>query len=265
MVSPKPSILLDKSYLQGATKQGVEELCNTYTVLMTETLFFEIITSTPAKMRACFSKLPSRSNPVEIVPHMGSLIRQEVEGGAPCGPVVTHRLPHEWTFNPKLAEGSFQLTDEQSAGVSQWLADEEAFVDQFLESVALGDRTFPTLAEANSGQRLQTALDLCCELADDRDGVRKFYAATRPGSFPPPDVLTEEWAIFRWYQVNLAAAAEFYARYGPAPEAAREKVLNERLDLDHTAVALLVGRLASRDKTMVRRFRTLRPKGEVLS
>lgn len=262
-MATKRCILLDKSYLQGARPDQVIDLCNSYRVLMTETLVFEIMTSTPEKTRACFAKLPGGSKPVEIVPDTGYLMRKEVERGESCGPVLAHRLLEEWSFNPGLADGSFQSSDELSRCIADWLDEEQEFVDGFLAKVAIADRTFPPLAAASPGERLEVALDLCHRISSDSDGVREFYAATRPAGFPPLERLEETWAIFRWYQVNMAAVAEFFARHGAEPDAAREKVMNERLDLDHTAVALLVGGLASCDKTMLRRFCTLCPAGEV--
>ena len=192
-------------------------------------------------------------------------MRWEVENKRPCGPVENHRLPFEWTVSLALGNEDFTFTAEQCATITEWLDEEDEFVDGFLNRVEIAGQSFPTLGSAKPGDRLGLALDLCTKIATDRNGILEFYEATRKDGFPPPEILTEEWAIFRWYQIQMAATAEFFARHGPTPAAKREKILNERLDLDHTGVALLVKRLASGDTTMVRRFTTLCPDGELLT
>jgi hypothetical protein len=62
----------------------------------------------------------------------------------------------------------------------------------------------------------------------------------------------------------LLGGLEFYESYGVATPFKRDKIFNELIDLDYLLAALLVGGLASRDKTMVRRFKFLRPDGFVL-
>src|SRR5712692_5058891 len=64
-------IVLDKSYLDGASTASVIGLCDRYSVLMPQELFFELMTTSAKSQRRCFSKLPDRDAPVALVPPVG--------------------------------------------------------------------------------------------------------------------------------------------------------------------------------------------------
>lgn len=262
----RPPLVVDKSYRQGATRQELKNLCGRFTVLMTEALFGEILTSTPEKKTACFAKLPAGTDPVILVPSLSGLMRWEVEHKCSCSPVERHGLQDQLCFYPGLADGSFTPTELQQRFVAAWQEHDDELLDGFLGRVAIADRTFLATGGDRSSQAIDKALELAGQLATDGDLVRSAYRSFAPADFPPADIVGEEWALFRWCQVQLAAVAEFSARHGASlQQASRKRAGNERLDLDHTGVALLVGRIATRDKTMERRFLTLRPGGQIVS
>jgi hypothetical protein len=105
---------------------------------------------------------------------------------------------------------------------------------------------------------------LSLEIRDDKEGMRAFYENHRPRFFPPSKFLDEEWALFRWTQVQLLAGLDFYASYGLDKEPNRENFLHELLDLDYLIPALLIGGLACRETRFIDRFRLLRSDGVVL-
>ena len=73
------------------------------------------------------------------------------------------------------------------------------------------------------------------------------------------------WAVFRWVQVHLLAAVEFYAKYGDGINRTSEaKLENERVDLNYLVFAVLARGLATNDKAMARRFAALAPGGMLL-
>ncbi|HXR24308.1 MAG TPA: hypothetical protein VN742_03025, partial [Candidatus Binataceae bacterium] len=74
----------------------------------------------------------------------------------------------------------------------------------------------------------------------------------------------EDWAFFRWIQVQLLGGLDFFASYGLEKIPNREKLLHELLDLDYLLSALLVGGLACRETRFLERFKLLRPDGVVL-
>jgi hypothetical protein len=74
----KPAIVLDKSYLEGASSQAIGDLCKSFAVLMIDTLFMELLTTSDKHFQAaCFRKFPQRENPVELIEGTGSLLRYD--------------------------------------------------------------------------------------------------------------------------------------------------------------------------------------------
>ena len=65
-------VVIDKSYLQGASEDAVRSLCDEQTVLFTKTLFYELLTAAEPMRDACFAKLPATDNPVALIPSTGS-------------------------------------------------------------------------------------------------------------------------------------------------------------------------------------------------
>lgn len=113
-------IVVDKSYLRGATRDEVRSLFQRVKALMPEDLFFELLTGDLETRTKCFRKLPKRHNPLELLPNVGTLLRYEVESQRCCSPILAHRIRITYEFNRQLAEGSFVLTEEQVAGVEEW-------------------------------------------------------------------------------------------------------------------------------------------------
>ena len=57
----KQYVVIDKSYLQGATPAQVRQLC-AGGALMTDTLLVELLTTSQQSRKHCFAKFPPTSN-----------------------------------------------------------------------------------------------------------------------------------------------------------------------------------------------------------
>lgn len=88
-----------------------------------------------------------------------------------------------------------------------------------------------------------------------------FYRNHRHERFPAPEIIDEKWSYFRQIQVMLLAGLDFIKRYSIKVQPNEETLFNEMLDLTYLVNALLVGGLASRDATILRRFKFLLPSG----
>jgi hypothetical protein len=98
----------------------------------------------------------------------------------------------------------------------------------------------------------------------------KFYgsletpAGERP--LPPAKIVTEDWALLRWQQIQLLFALDAYCRYGGrVPETlsgkAYEKVEHDVLDAHYLLLGVLEGSFATREKKLQKWFGLLRPDG----
>ena len=94
-------IVIDKSYLQGASRERVRRLCEENTVLLTETLFYELLTTAVSVRAACFAKLLAKDNAVVLIPR-----RQggRADQGSPFGPTARLRTKASWAA-ARMASG----------------------------------------------------------------------------------------------------------------------------------------------------------------
>ena len=106
-------IVLDKSYLQGASPDKIISLCDEHTVMMPDVLFYELTTTKEDSMRDCFNKFPNRDNPVELIPNIGSLLKYEWEMHKSCVPLYERRERITFRFNRRLREGRYQFQGKQ--------------------------------------------------------------------------------------------------------------------------------------------------------
>ena len=67
-VSPKHQIVIDKSFLQGKRKEEIQSLYNEgYSLLMTQGLIFEILTTDDQERAKCFKHIPEIENPFVLL------------------------------------------------------------------------------------------------------------------------------------------------------------------------------------------------------
>jgi hypothetical protein len=106
-------IILDKSYLDAATPEQIQVLCSEHRVLMPDVLFYELTTTEDTSMRNCFNKFPDATNPVELIPNVGTLLRYELTTRKSCIPLYDRREKIVFNFNGRLRTGTFEFTKAQ--------------------------------------------------------------------------------------------------------------------------------------------------------
>lgn len=177
-------IVIDKSYLQGASSEEVRLLCNNYTALFTETLFYELLTAPKAERDACFAKLPVRDNPVALIPRTGPLFRHEVENRRAASPVLEHRLNFTFRFNPRLKRRTFHHSQKEQATLAEWRREVDREVATFHE-VATGVSSWcPALKACPGNARKSACKDLKRQACIDTEVIRKVYQSIKPDGFP---------------------------------------------------------------------------------
>jgi len=261
-VDLRPEIVLDKSYLQGASPGAIHNLCATFRVIMPGALLFELLTGDPVEGARCFAKLPPVMNPVEIVEHVGWLLRFEIRKKKPASPLYERRHRILFNFNAKLAHGTFVPTPEQKDAIGRWEKEVEREVDAFRERVAHTHRWFPTIEAASNRERSSIIKEIQAAVARDPKLLRKLYSSIRKKSFPRSQQLDNRWAFFRWMQVHLIGDLDHIFRYGVGSDLAGARRLeNEVVDLQYRIMGVLAGALATRDKKCQQVFQMLRPDG----
>jgi len=237
------SIILDKSFLQGSKAVVIRNLAQSHRLAVSDALFYELLTCAAPERARCFAKFPPGSNPVDLVSHVGTLMKIEIDTHKPAGKPSAHRVTTPFVFNASLTSPDFTFTRAQNATVQEEMEQLRQSVVRFIGRAQITGELFPNLRVGNNDDRLEierlilTPVDLL-----------KFYGSLKapPGekSFPPSALVSEEWAIYRHLQVELLFALDVYIRYqGIIPKTlspvAFEKMEHDVLDAQVWCLAVL--------------------------
>ena len=265
-------VILDKSYIDAASKDEISTLCAKHTVLMPDVLFHELITTKEESMRRCFNKFPNKTNPVELIPNVRTFLRYELSKHQPCSPLYDRRIKIVFEFNERLRDGTFKFTEEQLETIknreNQLEQDTKTFFDLamlvpgfFSHLKAMPFKMFPDAIEKAKQQ-----------IATDADKVKEIYnsflAHDAPSNPVSADCIDDNWAYFRWIQVRVLYSLNLLLKYrGKLPEEPGAEfwrhIEHDLLDADYVILASLAGALASNDNLMISNFQLICPKGKI--
>lgn len=257
-------LVIDKSYLQGASADTIRRLCGEHTVLFIETLLYELLTTESDAVRsACFAKLRGNGNPAILIPRVGPLFRYEMKQLRPALPLSDHRI--EATFE-SLMTGVLSRSLRDDPTLAEWRDEVKREVATF-RRVATGVSAWcPALLDAPSAVLSSACRDLKLQACCDTDVVRKVYLSLGLEGFPPASSLGPSWVLFRWVQMHLLFGLDYIDRYGFADLAALPKRLeNDIHDLQYAVFGALCGALATRDAAISANFTMACPEGVLLS
>ena len=258
--------VIDKSYLQGAPTETVQRLCEEHTVLFTETLFYELLTTDKSKRNACFAKLSVKDTPVTLIPRPGPLLRYENEHRRAASPLIDHRVADTFRFNQEFASGTFQHPPNERTALAEWEQEVEREVETIHE-VATGISAWcPSLRTVSDQERPTACEDLKHQACANPDVVRNVYRSLALESFACASLLDPSWVLFRWIQSRLLFALDYIARYGFAVrDEVPSRIEHDIHDIQYVLFGCLCGALATDDHDIMRNFRLACPKGTLLS
>ena len=268
------SIVVDKCFLQASPASYIRDLASTHRLLVSESLFYELLTTDRRKRADCFKKLPQTENPVDLVHPSGHLIRIELETRCPAGPPSKNLIPDRFEFHPGLTDPDFEMAQEAFDVLEEQRRDVEADILAVISRARDIDTFFSGLRERSDGARRRAIAVAEAKIAHPgslTEFIRSLPPAPdRPDWSLPPSV-DESWAVYRWLQVQFLFAVELFERYrGDIPEFESMSLkAHERLEHDiHDAQGLVLGCLEgafATDETKLKRwFRLLRPQGVLL-
>ena len=268
------TLILDKSYLDGAPTNSVRTLCRERTLLCSETLFYEMMTTDSVSQKRCFGKFPEEPGSFSLLPNVGALLKFEMEEKAHCGALHQHVLPGKFIFNVKLRDGTYEPPAEVAATLKGWSDQVEQDARSFLERCQSVHHFFPDLigiefrdfpaAVASAKNRISTNPDEVRRVFDE------FDKTSLPPGAPAAHNLTEEWAWYRWVQCQVFAALRFFERYqcrvpsNPTP-AVLTRAEHSMHDLEYVLLGSLAGSLASNDDEVIEDFQLARPTGQLIT
>jgi len=261
----KTDIVIDKSFLQGAPKDILQSLFKNHRVLMTEALFYELLTTTAIERARCFSRIPSIKNPVVLVQNVGAILRWEVRNQQPLTSVDHVAINIPFQFNRGLTNNNFSMNEERANHLENWKKERLIQVCDFAEHACKVTVRFPELKNYRPGGDSTNIKRIKKRVCTETEFVlEEFYNGGLDHTWPPAEDIDERWALFRWIQIRVVTALDYFHKYGEREVSSETtKIENEYVDLEYCLIGCLVGAIATQDKGMAKRFLALCPSGTV--
>ncbi|MFZ5995536.1 MAG: hypothetical protein ACOYU4_11185 [Thermodesulfobacteriota bacterium] len=267
-------IILDKSYLDAARPSLINSLCNDYSLLMPDVLFYELMTTADTSMRNCFNKFPARTNPVELIPNVGTLLAYELSIHKACTPLYERRNRVVFEFNSRLGAGTFEWTSDQIKAREERKMLVAKDTQDFFELAMMVHEFFPHLNGIPFSKFPQAVESAKREAASSEDKVRQIYGQLlghrAPSNAIEASAINSGWAYFRWLQIRLIYSLDLLLKYqGKLPHETSpkfwRKIEHDMLDAEYVILGALAGGLACNETKVIEIFKLVRPDGLVLS
>ena len=263
------TIVLDKCFLQAASWKVICDLAENNDLVLTGSLFHELLSGNQEARRRVFAKLPRTDNPVHLIDNVSSLLAHEGDTHTPAGDILTHTLDLRYRFNPGLKEPGYLLPQKALDGVAENEYQTRRLVESYVGRTNAVADMFSRVTSGSDNDRLVALAEIEAEISDP-ENVLQFYRSLDDDELPPADLITEDWATFRFYQTALLFSLHTIYRHRgavPLPLSAREFERLEHDVHDHIAlcIGVLAGGLATNEQKLQRWFSLLKPSGTIVS
>lgn len=245
-------LLLDKSWLLGASEQRLYTVALSYRLGFAHELFFELLTGPDVEAVRCLRKLKMVQDRVVVLPGIGVLWRSELDTGKPVLRLEGHAVRTQAPFRIPEQDGRLNLAPQQRAAIESELSDRQR------DGLPLTQALFANLAVIFP--------DLAAIAGKSRALLEPFEQTVAEGQVAldllhmldiPAD---RTWFAFTRVQALMLGGLEYVRAHGPevltAPAA---KLPNAISDLEHASLAAKADGIATRDKQLARIVRLLRP------
>lgn len=265
----RSAVVLDKSFAQGLKSAEMHDFSTKYRLLMSEALLYELL-SNPVDRKSCFSKFPSIDNPVDLVMHVGGFLQKEIDRRKPA-PRPSEKIEKiHFQFNSRLLDDDYELPPEAALVVTQQrnvlLSDVRSLKERALQSPSF----FPDVFNGSDERRREALAEAERLITKEAGSLLDFYGQLRSPKgqrrLPPKLIVNEQWALYRWLQIQFLFAIDLYWRYGqqlalPLSSKAEEKIEHDVLDAQYMLIGVLEGSFATDEKKLRKWFTAIRPDG----
>ena len=261
-------VVVDKSFIQAHKPEAMRQFASRHRILMTEALLYELLTNARDR-RACFAKFPAGDNPVDIVLHRGSFLRKEIATRRPVPQPSKRTENFRFKFNERLLEKDYRLPPEAEGVLAEQrrevVADALSATSRALHIPSF----FPDVASKKSHLRL-AARENAEALIAQPASLMEFYGALRSPKgqrkLPPKKLISENWAIYRWLQIDMLFCLDLYYRFGsnlnePLLPKVEQGIQHDILDAQYLLVGVLEGKFATQEAKLQRWFKAIQAQG----
>lgn len=268
-------LIIDKSFLDGASKAVVESVWTSHNPLFSEELLYEVFTTDSELRRRCFAKIPRRTDPVVLLDNLGELLRYEIEHRRPCIPLsARYDEGLHFKFNERLADATFVPNSDVLQTIEEAIARVASETQEYLVRCQIVWQFFPSFNGIEK-KLLAAEIDRArIRVATDAEFVRATYASFLGHEHAPQNALEakqldERWIWFRCVQCQILSALRIFKKYQgniptPAPPGLAVRAEHSMLDAEYVTLGALCGAIATGDKEIAEDFRMVRPDGIVI-
>ncbi|WP_460066800.1 hypothetical protein [Pseudomonas sp. H1_G08] len=265
----KKFLVLDKSFLQGVSKRRIDELDNSYRLLMPEEMLYELSKGAPEDRAKWFYRLPSTVRPFELSRNHGYLLRYEKENLLSCGLPSLHvrTIDHAATENYRNPE--FIVPTELSAVRDHRKSQVDEDVNYLFLLTRNIDKILPETRDIHPKDRKQVQENIEEKIASDEDFLKGAVNTIMSHPHPDSSEVDKSWISYRWLQVNLLFALDFWTRYTQEIDLTTESKQLERfrhdaLDAGYLIVGIQEGAFATKEKKLIRWWNKIFPEGDLI-
>jgi len=256
-------VVLDKSFLQSASVERIRRIAATTSLVMTDALFYELLTTDALTRARCFAKFPQIENPIRIVGHIGPMLLHEQRTNTKARDFLSYEITERYRFNRNLCEPSYQLPEDALQHTNEETDHTNGSVERFVSRTEAAISFFPLVVQGSDSARIEALNAYERELASS-ETVLNFYRSIDDPNLPPHALLTEQWATFRLYQISLLFSLHTLHRHrGPVPSSisTREFVRLEHdvHDANMLLTAAMAGGFATKENKLMRWWQLLFP------
>ena len=259
----KHCVVLDKSYLQSVSTQRIRELSTSMPLVMTDALFYELLTTDATTRARCFSKFPAVENPVRVVGHIGPMLLHEKSTHSKALEFLSYEVTERYRFNPNLCDANYQMPEDALGHTQDESEHIRGSIDRFVERTEAAKSLFPLVTQGSDSARLQALGEYEHQLSLP-ENILTFYKNIDDPTLPPHSLLSEEWATFRLYQISLLFSLHTLHRHrGPVPSQISNREItrleHDVNDSNMLLTAAMAGGLATKESKLIRWWQLLFP------
>ena len=144
-------LILDKSVLQGSSRNAIRDGLNGARAVLSDVLFYEVMSSGEPGRSRCLGKLAGEI--VRVTPHVGGLLRHEIENRDACGPPSLHLDGFEIEIGAELSVATFFPSQHEQQVIAEEFNRIAGDVQQVLIKAAMIPRIFPAVSSRSHIER----------------------------------------------------------------------------------------------------------------
>lgn len=266
------NLVLDKSFVQGASVEYFQQLASSHQFLMSAYLLYECTKASRTRRASIFAKFPPKVPPYLYISNLGHLLRHEINQKSPCGRPSTHALNRSYDSHARLADKNYELTKTEKDARNNVAEEVDADTKQYIKDII---KSCERLREEFDGIRHKSTTeakirDLEKKYTEDRSYIMNLIDNARsvPGSLIPKVDLDPTWLSFLWFQIVELFSLDIFMRYRNLGEntdpVILEKIKHDTLDIGLLALGVLEGGFATRERKLIRWWNLLKSEGTLI-